>query len=739
MRRRSGLGIVLLVLLPVTFGVLLYAGLRIFQDKPPIPGTVIGVSGQVLTSADHIQKGQEVLVRNQLTDYGSILGHGAYFGPDFTAEAIHVMSLTYAKLATGSDEVTDLFKTNRYEPATDLLALIGPQEQALAELHDYYRTRIATTWKRDGVHLKATPEEIHDMVDYIWWTAWIATTKRPGLNYTYTNNWPYDARAGNTVSSDAVVWSAISVAVLVLGVALLSLVYFRGNLHGRELDGEPERLARWESTVSQRKTFKFFLLAGILFVVQVLLGAYLAHAYVEPNGFYGIDLTWLLPFNLARGLHLQLAIFWIALSFLGMGLYVAPIIGGNEPKGQGFLVDVLFGAVVFVAVGSMIGEVITIWGLMPESLRLFGSDGWEYMELGYAWRVLLFGGLMIWASLVIRGIWPRLVLEKNRLGLVHLFAYATTALGLAYGASLLFDAKTHVSIAEYWRFWVIHLWVEGTFEVFAIVVMGLMFVAMGLVEVRSLTRALVFQIILLLGSGVIGTGHHLYFTGSPAFMIGLAACFSALEVVPLCLLCVDAWDQYATLQRRGTRCTYAPVFWCLIATGLWNMFGAGVLGFLINLPAVSYFQMGSWFTAAHGHGALMGVYGMLSIAMMLFCMRSVVEHEFWEDIREFRRAFWALNVGLLGMVLLVIAPIGFLQLHASVDSGFWFARTREFYETPAVRSLLWARIVPDLLFMYGAMQLLSFLGKGFFRMRPATKAIDPIQLSIPEGFVPSED
>jgi nitric oxide reductase subunit B len=356
----------------------------------------------------------------------------------------------------------------------------------------------------------------------------------------------------------------------------------------------------------------------------------------------------------------------------------------------------------------MIGEVLTVLGRLPESLSFIGSDGWEYMELGYFWRVLLFSGLLIWAGLVLRGVWPRLIIEKSRLGLIHLFSYATSGVALAYGASLVFSAKTHVSIAEYWRWWVIHLWVEGTFEVFAIVVMGVIFVAMGLLEIKSTVRALQFQMVILLGSGVIGTAHHWYFTGSPSIIIALAACFSALEVVPLCLLCVEAWDQYKSMQEQGIYFAYKNVFYCLIAVGFWNFFGAGVLGFLINQPAISYFEMGSWFTAAHAHGAMMGVYGFLSIAMILFAMRtSLVKPSYFENNSSFIHAFWALNIGLLLMVCLVIIPIGALQLLASVDHGFWFARSREFYQGSVVNGFLWFRIVPDMIFIYGVVRLLQ--------------------------------
>jgi nitric oxide reductase subunit B len=706
---QNNLGKILIGVLVASFSVLIYMGIAIFQDKPPIPTEVLSSQGIVIMTAQQIQNGQKVALNNQLVDYGSILGHGSYYGPDFTAETIHVLAGSYKNTLKSQELVVKEFKTNRFDEKSQTLTLSKAQESGILAIQNYYRESISNRWPQDGVHLKASQNEIKNMVHYFWWTAWSATTQRFGKKHTYTNNWPYDEDAGNTVSPNAVLFSALSVGLLILGIGGLSILYFRGNFYPVETQGKKNPLDHFTATLSQKKTLKYFALAGILFLVQSLLGGYMAHSYVETNAFYGLDLSIILPFNLARGLHLQLVIFWIALCFLGMGLFVAPLIGGKEPRFQGILVDVVFVVVVFIAVGSMIGEVATVLGRLPESLSFLGSDGWEYLELGYFWRVLLFAGLLTWATLVFRGIWPRLAREKDKFGLVHLFGYSALGMGLVYGASLLFDATTHVTIAEYWRWWVIHLWVEGTFEVFAIVVMGVLFVAMGLLEIQSTVRALMFQITILFGSGIIGTGHHWYFTGSPSFIIALAACFSALEVVPLCLLCVEAYDQYKSLMKQGKTFKYKEVFWCLIAVGIWNFFGAGILGFLINQPVISYFEMGSWLTAAHGHGAMMGVYGFLSISMIMFVMRNLTNSEYFEKSRAFIHAFWALNIGLFLMVVLVVVPVGILQLLASVDSGFWFARSREFYESGWVHNILWFRILPDSTFLFGVVRLLMFI------------------------------
>lgn len=722
----------LTLILVGSFTVLMIMGLGIFEHKPPIPKELLSASGEVLATEKSILDGQQAALNHQLQDYGTILGHGSYFGPDFTVSALNRIHESFVAQGLSPEDGQKEFSSNRYDPDSRNLVLSPAQTQAFLEYRDWLRLEAKTTFVNDGVHLKVEDTGLHDMAAYFFWTAWLSTAHRPGQNYSYTNNWPYFPEGDNLPSADSVLWSAISVAVLVLGVAVITLLYFRGKFYGEETHEPALRLEQLTPTLSQRKSFKYFVLAGLLFLVQALLGGYMAHAYVEPEGFYGLNLTEWLPFNLVRGLHLQLAIFWIALSFLGMGLYLAPIIGGKEPKNQGALVDTLFAAVVAVAVGSMVGSCLTVWGLMPAG-HLLGSDGWEYMELGYGWRVLLFGGLLFWAFIVLRGIWPRLKAEADRMGLVHLFAYASVGMGLVYGTALLFNARSHVSIAEYWRWWVIHLWVEGTFEVFAVVTMGTLFVAMGLLKAASTARAVQFQMIILMGSGIIGTGHHLYFTGSPAWMIGLAACFSALEVVPLCLLCVEAWDQYRQLQEQEKDFAYKAVFWCLISVAIWNLFGAGVLGFLINQPIVSFYEMGTWLTAAHGHGALMGVYGFLSIAMMLFAQRGVLnlQETMWKPNSQ---AIVWLNAGLAMMVILVIVPVGAMQLGAVVEHGYEFARSRLFYSSSPIKEFLWFRVLPDAIFLWGIVRLNCSLLGTLFRMRTATEEEQELQADVSGRF-----
>jgi nitric oxide reductase subunit B len=741
----------LIITLLLGFTALIAGGFFIYRSAAPIPERVVDDQGRLITGHAQIMGGQAVYQKYDLMDYGSVLGHGSYFGPDFTAETLHLLTANmrdfeanrgygrpYADLAPAEQAAVgelvqaDL-KTNRYDAATGALALSPSESYAVAKIRAYYHD-----WFTAGQPDRALPpmlisdshmpaqnrafvaegDQINQIADFFIWTAWLSTANRPGLNYSYTNNWPFDAAAGNVVTLGALTWSAISVGLLVLFTALLLFVYHRWKLSMVDAprNNQVVQLASMSPTVSQRKTAKYFAIVTVLFLVQSLLGALLAHYYVDGK-FYGLDIASLLPFQVARSWHLQLAIFWIATAWLALGIFVAPIVSGKEPRWQGRLVDVLFGALIVVVGGSMAGEWLGVKGFLGNLWFALGNQGWAYLELGRVWQVLLVVGLAMWLYIVYRALRPALRKEQDSGGLTHLLLYSAVAIPFFYGFGFFFDPSTHITMSDYWRWWVIHLWVEGIFEVFAVVVIGFLMVRMGLVTQRSTLRALYFQLITLLGSGIIGTGHHYYWIGTPEMWIALGAVFSALEVIPLTLLVIEAHGQYRLAQEGGRHFPYRATFWFLAATAFWNLFGAGVLGFLINLPFVNYFEHGSFLTANHGHAALAGVYGMLGIALMLFALRGLVNPAWWSD-RLLKISFWGLNAGLLGMVLITLMPVGVLQMGESFTQGFWAARSLAFYRTPLVNTLLWLRIVPDSTFIFvGVVPLMIFTLRAMGHLR----------------------
>ena len=395
------------------------------------------------------------------------------------------------------------------------------------------------------------------MTAFFWWTSWAASTNRPGQDVTYTQNWPHEELVGNRPTGAAIVWSVISFVLLLAGVGGMAW-YFGSQQNAAPIEHEelPERdpLLGLNPTPSQRATIKYFFVVAALWVVQIALGAIAAHYGVEGDGFYGIPLAKWLPYSVARTWHLQIGIFWIATSWLATGLYIAPAVSGHEPKGQRLGVNVLFGALILVVVGSLAGEWLGIQQKLGNLWFWFGAQGYEYVDLGRFWQILLFGGLVFWLWLMWRGLKPALAKRDENRSLLTLFLISSIAIPLFYAAGLMYGQRSQLVTAEYWRWWVVHLWVEGFFEVFATVVIAFLFTRLKLLGIRTATRAVLFSTVIFLSGGIIGTFHHLYFAGTPTSVLALGAIFSAMEVVPLVLIGFEAWENIRLARGNRRRC-----------------------------------------------------------------------------------------------------------------------------------------------------------------------------------------
>jgi nitric oxide reductase subunit B len=754
--KNSLLKSILVTTLLLVFTVLLVGGFWIFKSEAPRP-LVTDSHGEVLFTKDSIKGGQAVFQKYALMDYGSVLGNGSYMGPDYTAEALKIytdgMHDFYAEKEAGvpfekltkdqktviRENVLKELRKNRYNEKTDTLVLTDAQVQGLEKVRSHYH-KVFT--EGDGWGLQpnlikekdmpaknrawvGSGDQITQVSDFFFWTAWLSSTDRPNDKISYTNNWPFFEDAGNVMTYSTIFWSGASITILSLFMGLILYVFYRYHLGMKEAytPGNFPRidLNKIPVTLSQVKSSKYFVIVSLLFFIQVMFGALLAHYYTEPESFFGIKwITELLPFSIAKGMHLQLAIFWIATAWLGLGIYVAPLVGGREPKRQGLLVDILFWALVVLVFGSMLGQWLGVKGFLGNKWFMFGHQGWEYLELGRFWQYLLATGMIIWLFIMFRGIKDALKRETDRGGLVHLLFYASIAVPLFYFFAFFIQPDTSYTMADYWRWWIVHLWVEGIFEVFAVVIIGFLLVQMKLVTKSSTIKSLYFQITILLGSGVIGIGHHYYYNGSAEVWIALGSVFSALEIIPLTLLILEAYEQYKMLRDGGVDFPYKSTFWFLISTAIWNLVGAGVLGFLINLPAVNYFEHGQQLTPAHGHAAMMGVYGMFAISLLLFSLRNVVKPEAWND-KLLKFVCWMLNVGLAGMVFISLLPIGLVQLKLAYEKGYWASRDPEtYYGMDIVHNLLLFRAVPDTIFLIGVVGLVVFCVKVFFNLRKPT-------------------
>jgi nitric oxide reductase subunit B len=713
------------IALVVLFGffVLGLLAYRAYAGQPPIPDRVVDPSGRVVFTGEDVTAGQGVFLKNGLMQYGSIFGHGAYLGPDYTADYLRRSALSVRESYGGEGSyeavvrTVEDFKENRYDPESRTLEFTAAQAAAFGELRGYYGDYFGEPTTRYGLRPEAIrdPGEIRQLTAYFAWTAWAAAALRPGLDYTYTNNWPPEPLVENEPTGEVVVWSVLSLVALLGGIGLLFAAFGRWNFLGWR--GREQATLSFRApgdvalTPAQRACAWFFLVMSALFLIQTLVGAASEHYRADLAGFFGIDLAQVLPYNLMRTWHVQLAIFWVATSFLAAGIFLAPMIAGREPRGQHFLAYGLLGALAVVVFGSMIGEWLGIFGFMGGWWAWFGNQGFEYLDLGRFWQVLLSIGLFFWVAVLFRGLRGRLRRE-HAANMPWLFFFAALAIPAFYAVGLLARPESHFTTADFWRFWVVHLWVEDFLELFTTVMVAYIFVLLGVVREKVALTVIFLDILLYSAGGVIGTMHHLYFSGTPAEHMAMGAFFSAAEVIPLTFLTVEAWSflQLGARQESRSRTPF-PHRWAvmfLVAVGFWNFLGAGIFGFLINLPIISYYQIGTALTANHGHAAMMGVYGMLAAGLALFCLRYLIPEERWSE-RAAKWSFWSLNIGLAWMCFATLFPLGILQLYESVNTGYFEARSLEYITNDTNALLEWMRLPGDVVFIVGGVLPLLYL------------------------------
>ncbi len=747
MRSNRRYWIALTLVVVGAFGVLGFLGREVYRQAPPIPERVVAEDGRVLLTREDILRGQESWQSMGGQQVGSIWGHGAYQAPDWSADWLHreatALLEAYAperggryealppeEQAAARERVRGEMRKNTYDAATGTVRVSAARAEAIAKTAAHYRALFS-----DDPALKSlrTAYAIHEnpvpdasrreaITSFFFWTSWACGTERPASAVTYTNNWPHEPLIGNRPTGANVLWSIASIVLLLGGIGLLA--WHKGASHEEAAPAPPaeDPLDGVKLTPSMRAVAKYVVVVLALFVVQVMLGVLTAHYTVEGQGVFGIPLAKFLPYAVTRTWHIQLAVFWIATAFLAAGLFLAPAAGGREPRFQRFGVNALFGALVLVVGGSLAGE----WFAIQQKLGLgtsfwIGHQGYEYVELGRVFQIALFAGLVLWLGLMLRALWPALVRRDASRQVILMFAGSAAAIGLFYAAGLLYGARTHLSVMEYWRWWVVHLWVEGFMEVFATAVLAFLFLKLGLVEGGSASRAVLFATAIFLVGGIPGTLHHLYFAGTPVSVMAVGATFSALEVVPLAFLGYEAWGTWRLGRSVPWMDKYRWPIRFFLGVAFWNVVGAGLFGFLINPPIALYYVQGLNTTPVHGHAALFGVYGLLSLGLCLVVLRRLRPEGEWKD-GALRMAFWGMNLGLGLMIVMSLLPIGLSQAWASVEHGLWYARSAEFLQQPVFVVLRWMRAVGDTLFIAGVSSLVWFV-LGLWRgwsIRPAS-------------------
>ncbi|MDN3674000.1 nitric-oxide reductase large subunit [Flavobacterium branchiarum] len=727
MKREKKLWIAFSLVMAISFAVLGYYGYEIYQQAPPIPKQIVSDSGKLIFSEDEIKDGQNVWQSIGGQEVGSIWGHGAYVAPDWTADWLHREAMfildkyaqeDFAKEFKDLDEEQQAalkirlqkdVRANRYDENSQTLTISENRVEAIKYLSKYYEGLFTNDPKFDklreeyAIPKNSVKEEarMHKMNAFFFWATWATVTERPNSDISYTHNWPADDLVGNVATKELLAWSGVSIILLIFCIGIL--VFY----HAKSGEEEEFPLPTKDPIINQGMTpsmyliKKYFWVVSLLMIIQMALGIVTAHYGVEGNALYGIPIDQILPYAVTRTWHTQLAIFWIATAWLATGLYIAPAVSGKDPKFQCFGVNFLFIALLIIVLGSMVGQ----WFGVMQKLDLvqnfwFGHQGYEYVDLGRFWQIFLLVGLFLWLALMVRPLIPIIKKKTEEKNLIILFLISCTAIAMFYGAGLMWGRQTNLAIAEYWRWWVVHLWVEGFFEVFATVVIAFLFVRLGLLKTKTATLNVLFATIIFMAGGILGTFHHLYFSGTPTAIMALGASFSALEVVPLTLIGFEAYQNYKMSKSTQWIIDYKWPIYFMIAVAFWNFLGAGVFGFIINPPIALYYVQGLNTTPLHAHTALFGVYGMLGIGLMLFVLRSLYRNITWNE-KLLRITFWSLNIGLFLMAVLSLLPIGIWQAIESIDHGMWYARSSELMQQPTMITLKWMRAIGDSIFGIG--------------------------------------
>lgn len=710
----------LLVVILASVTVLLWGTVQTYRSLPPLPEAFVTADGQAVFTRADIKAGQATFQRYNLMGFGTLLGNGSYFGPDFTAEYLALLR----------DGLVERFAQREFNrPPT---ALESEQEaQVLAQAQTNARSikqrgnqvLITTEWAaahQDIVKIyqkrfvngepelgvashTLQPEEAEALAAFVGWTAWFSLAPRPGSDGSYTNNFPPLPDLGLTPTVQTLSWTAWTLGLVLLLALLIVLAYTFV-----EVESIPE-LPLLSEVVDQPLNFlqkaALFLLAGcaLVFLAQSLAGGYLANAYAGRADFYGL-FSWLglermavLPFQAIRAAHTTMAVIWVVGMWMAGSVYTALLLGGNAKPWHRPVAILSIIVLALSVTGTMAGIYASIQGwLTAPEWAIIGSEGTEYLEMGRLWRAGLGLGFVLWTAILISVLASARVRWRPLLNLLMLAVGGITA---AFFASFIYQPDSHWVVIDFWRWWTVHHWVEGIFAFFQLLVTGWFLAGLRLVTREEVTKSAYLEGILVLLAGFLAIGHHFWWIGEPTMWLGVGSVFSTLEVLPLFLLLFSALRVLKSKALALPTQHRLPLYFFL-AGAIWQFIGSGILGLLINLPVVNYYEHGTFLTVAHSHASFLGGFGFIALGLLLYAMRHARPGG-WSERRLFL-GFWALNIGLALMLVVSVVPIGVLQLLEAMQVDYAAARSLAFYQQPLVLLLNELRLPGDTLIILGA-------------------------------------
>jgi nitric oxide reductase subunit B len=484
-----------------------------FYNLPPIPEKVVTKSGQLLFTAQDVIEGKVLAQKYGLLDYGSFLGFGGYFGIDYTAYTlkfyvdkvkelrglslldVDVKQLITPQLTARSSSV--------FAPASGVAVVSDEFGRAFGEAVKFYGELFGPRAESIGLkpNLITNQEEVRKIVAFFTWGVMIAMAN-------YTNGFPYmPGILGPNIHVTVATWVTFFVLLLVI-------MPLAGYIIIKFLDywKEPRvTLQLPPPGPAQRLALLGFALAVLGLSVQGLLGGYLMHKYVEPAELYGISgINNILPFNVARGLHYNLAVLWIAVSWVFFALFVLPYLGVQLSRAR---VLAILGAGAVTALGILLGLWASYLRLLPDPLWfIIGSQGRPVISQGTLW-LLLIAALLSYLSLTVWRASKTSPEPIQPLVKILAIALAGTAFGAFIGALPVVTPWWHFTIDEYFRWITIHSFVEGFWPAIVIPILLILLVIAGMVPPKMAVAAAGIDATLEIATGMIGTAHHYYWGG----------------------------------------------------------------------------------------------------------------------------------------------------------------------------------------------------------------------------------
>jgi nitric oxide reductase subunit B len=724
---RKGLFTSFWIIAIIMVSMLIYYTANLQKEVPPIPQEVVSAGGEVLYTYDDVVEGKAYFQQFDLTDWGSLLGMGAYIGPDFSTDLLHYRAEHlydyYGQELYGKKnaELSDIERGAVKERVKQDFR----GETRLVEGTTVYTEASALAYKKNVEYVVdllvngdpergfrggiIRPDEAVKIAAFFDWAQLVSSSLRPGTERTWSNNWPHEPLIDQDLtffSHKVSLWEFLILWTLTIVIVFLSYEYLFKKEENEQLE-EPLKIT--SIFPSQKKLLKYIPIVATLMVVQMVMGGYLAHLYTDPTSDFIISQE-LLPFNVIRSMHTQLAILWVAVGWLVGGLLIAPWVANKDHK-YPWLVNVLWAALIIVAVGSVIGMYMGATGQMRETWFWLGNEGRELLNLGRVWDIGLVIGLVFWFLLIISLI--RKAATNNPI--VSTIIWSAFAIATLYMAGMMPIHKImpNYTVDDYYRWWVIHLWVELTFELFAAGVIAFFTVSLGLITHKTAVRVMFFELFLISLSGTLGVGHHYFWQGLDEYWIAVGGIFSALEPLPLALMIIEAWKNQREKLYSGERFDFSIPFLWIGGSAVMNWIGAGFFGMMINTPTINYYTHATYLIMPHGHVALLGAFGYIAIAFLYMTSRTnaLANNLEWSD-KLSRYAFWILTIGAL-LYTIPTYVIGMYQGEVAMESGYFAARLRETVD--AMKGWMWARTVPDgLMILGGVLILVDLTQKTFF-------------------------